>query len=81
MPGNQSVKRAVWLCWIGLGWIVLIPLAYLATLVLLQYVSPFIAQGPWHHLFATLFVAVAWPLVTLAFRFCIKYGLYELLCF
>jgi hypothetical protein len=79
MPGNQSVMRAIWLGWIGLGWIVLILLAGLATLVLLQYVSPFIAQGPWHDLFGTLFVAVAWPVVTLAFRFCIKYGLYELL--
>jgi hypothetical protein len=79
MPGNQSVKRAIWLGWIGLGWIVLILLAGFATLVMLQYVSPLIAQGPSHDLFATLFVVVAWPVVTLVFRFCMKHGLYELL--
>jgi chromate transport protein ChrA len=81
MPGNQSVERAIWLGWIVFGWIVLILLAGLATLLLLPYVSPFIAQGSRHDLFATLFVVVAWPVVTLVFRFCIRHGLYELLWF
>jgi len=76
MPGNQTVQRAILIGWMLFGWAVLMLLAGLASLMLLSYVSPFIATGPYHDLFATLFVMVVWPVVTLAFRFCVKHELW-----
>jgi hypothetical protein len=46
----------------------------------LHKVSSLIAPGPYHDLLGTLFVMVAWPVITLVFRFCIKHGLWVLLC-
>jgi hypothetical protein len=44
--------------------------------MLLGYVNHFIAPGPYHDLFATLFVMVAWPVVTWVLRFCVKHELW-----
>jgi hypothetical protein len=76
MPGNQTVQRAILIGWKLFGWAVLILLAGLATLMLLGYVNHFIAPGPYHDLFATLFVMVAWPVVTWVLRFCVKHELW-----
>jgi hypothetical protein len=79
MPGNQSVERAILIGWTMVGWAGLIVLAGLTTLMLLDRFSHFIAAGRWHDPIATLFVMLVWPLVTLAFRFCVKHGLWILL--
>ena len=79
MPGNQFVQRAILIGWMVMGWIVLILLAGLTALLALGYVSPYIPSGRWHDLFATLFVMLAWPAITLAFRFIAKHALWELL--
>ena len=76
MPGNQTVQRAILIGWMLFGWAALILLAGLASLMLLGYVNHFIASGPYHDLLATLFVIVAWPVVTLVFRFCVKHELW-----
>jgi hypothetical protein len=81
VAGNQTVQRAILTGWIVLGWIALILLAGLATLLLLHQVSPLITPGPWHDLYGTLFVMVVWPVITLVFRFCVKHGLWQLLGF
>ena len=61
-------------------WLALILAAGLATLMVLHKVSYLIALGPYHDLLGTLFVMVAWPAITLVFRFCVKHGLWVLLC-
>jgi hypothetical protein len=78
MPGNKSVERAILTGWMVLGWIVLIGLAGLAALFALAKVSPLIPAGPYHDLFGTLFVMVAWPAIALALRFFVKHALWEL---
>jgi hypothetical protein len=78
MSGNPSVQRAILIGWMVFGWIVLILLAGLATLVALHHISPLIAPGPYHDLFGTLFVFVMWPSATLVLRFCVKHGLWNL---
>ncbi len=78
MSGNRSTERVIWAAWTLMGWAALSLLAGLATLALLHQVSPMIPPGPCHDLFGTLFVVVAWPLVTLVFRCCVKHGLAEL---
>jgi hypothetical protein len=80
MSGNQGVQRAILIGWMLLGWAALILLAGLATLMVLHKVSYLIAPGPYHDLIGTLFVMVAWPAITLVFRFCVKHGLWVLLC-
>jgi hypothetical protein len=80
MSGNQSVQRAILVGWMLLGWAALILLAGLAALMALHQVSYLIASGPYHDLIGTLFVMVAWPSITLVFRFCVKHGLWVLLC-
>jgi hypothetical protein len=79
MPGNQRTERIISTGWVLLGWAALILLSGLATLMLLGKVSHLIVSGPWHDAVATWFVMVVWPIVTLAFRFCIKHGLWRLL--
>ena len=79
MSGNQGAQRAILIGWMPLGWAALILLAGLATLMVLHKVSSLIAPGPYHDLFGTLFVMVAWPTITLVFRFCVKHGLWVLL--
>ena len=79
MSGNQGVQRAILIGWMLFGWIALILLSGLATLMVLHKVSSLIAPGPYHDLLGTLFVMVAWPAITLVFRFCIKHGLWVLL--
>jgi hypothetical protein len=79
MPGNQTVERAILIGWIMVGWAGLILLAGLTTLMLLDRFSHLVATGRWHDPIATLFVMLVWPLTTLAFRFCIKHGLWLLL--
>ena len=54
-------------------------LAGLATSVALAKVSPLIEPGRYHDLFATLFVMVVWPAITLALRFFVKHALWDLL--
>jgi hypothetical protein len=80
MSGNQGVQRAILMGWMLFGWVALILLSGLATLIVLHKVSPLIAPGPYHDLLGTLFVMVAWPAITLVFRFCVKHGLWVLLC-
>jgi hypothetical protein len=79
MPGNRATERVIWAAWVAVGWVALILLAGLATLLLLSRVSPLMAAGPYHDLLGTLFVAVTWPVVTVVFRFGFKHGLVELL--
>jgi len=79
MPGNQALQRAIWIGWILLGWAALILLAGLTSLVLLHKANHLITSGWWHDLVATVFFFVAWPLVTLALRFCVKHRLWLLL--
>jgi hypothetical protein len=79
MSGNQGVQRAILIGWMLLGWAALILLSGLATLMVLHKVSSLIAPGPYHDLIGTLFVMVAWPAITLVFRFCVKHGLWVLL--
>jgi hypothetical protein len=81
MPGNPRAQRMIRAGWVLLGWAALILLSGLATLVLLGNVSPLIVSGPWHDAFATWFVMVVWPIITLVFRFCIKHGLWRVLGF
>ena len=78
MPGNESVQRAIWTGWIVFGWIALILLSGVTTLIVLGSVSHLIAPGQWHDLVATMFVMVVWPFITLAFRFCAKHRLWLL---
>jgi hypothetical protein len=80
MSGNQGVQRAILIGWMLFGSAALILLSGLATLMVLHKVSSLIAPGPYHDLFGTLFVMVAWPAITLVFRFCVKHGLWVLLC-
>ena len=80
MSGNQGVQRAILIGWMLLGWVALVLLSGLATLIVLHQVSSLIAPGPYHDLIGTLFVMVAWPAITLLFRFCVKHGLWVLLC-
>lgn len=80
MSGNQGVQRAILFGWILFGWAALILLAGLASLMVLHKVSYLIASGPYHDLIGTLVVMVAWPMITLAFRFCVKHRLWVLLC-
>ena len=80
MSGNQEVQRAILIGWMLFGWIALILLSGLTTLMVLHKVSSLIAPGPYHDPLGTLFVMVAWPAITLVFRFCIKHGLWVLLC-
>jgi hypothetical protein len=72
-------QRAILIGWMLVGWAGLILLAGLATLMLLEHFSQFIAAGRWHDPIATLFVMLVWPLTTLAFRFFVKHGLWILL--
>ena len=81
MPGNESVQRAIWTGWIVFGWITLIVLSGVTTLIVLGSVSPNIPPGRYHDLVATMFVMVVWPVITLAFRFCVKHELWLLLGF
>ena len=74
------MQRAILIGWRLLGWAALILAAGLATLMVLHKVSSLIAPGPYHDLLGTLFVMVAWPAITLVFRFCVKHGLWVLLC-
>jgi hypothetical protein len=80
VSGNQGVQRAILFGWILFGWAALILLAGLASLMVLHKVSYLIASGPYHDLIGTLVVMVAWPMITLAFRFCVKHRLWVLLC-
>jgi hypothetical protein len=80
MSGNRSVQRAILIGWMLLGWAALILLAGLASLMVLHKIGYLIASGRYHDLLATLFVMVAWPAITLVFRFCVKHGLWVLLC-
>ena len=72
MPGNQTTQRIIWTGWIVFGWIALIALSGVTTLIVLNSVSPNIPTGGYHDLVATLFVMVAWPVIALAFRFCVN---------
>jgi hypothetical protein len=78
MSGNPFVQRAILIGWMVFGWIVLILLSGLAALVALAKVSPLIPSGPYHDLFGTLFVMLAWPAIALGFRLFAKYGLWNL---
>jgi hypothetical protein len=80
VSGHQGVQRAILVGWMLLGWAALILLAGLASLMVLHKISYLIALGPYHDLIGTLLVMVAWPTITLAFRFCVKHGLWVLLC-
>ncbi len=79
MSGNQGVQRAILIGWMLFGWAALILLSGLATLMVLHKVSSFIAPGPYHDLLGIMFVMVAWPAITLVFRFCVKHDLWMLL--
>jgi hypothetical protein len=79
VSGNKTVQLIILVGWMVFGWIVLIGLAGLVTLVALAKLSPLIEPGPYHDLFATLFVMVTWPAITLALRFFVKHALWELL--
>jgi hypothetical protein len=79
VSGNQTMQRIILIGWMLLGWAVLIVLAGLASLGALHQVSHLIVKGPWHDLFATLFVMVVWPVITVVFRFCVKHDLWLLL--
>jgi hypothetical protein len=78
--GQSKRAAGILIGWMLLGWAALILLAGLATLMVLHKVSSLIAPGPYHDLIGTLFVMVAWPAITLVFRFCVKHGLWVLLC-
>jgi hypothetical protein len=69
MSGNPRVQRVILIGWAVFGWIVLILVAGLLTLFALAQASPRIAPGPYHDLFGTLFVMVAWPVITVVLRF------------
>jgi hypothetical protein len=79
VSGNKTVQRIILIGWMVFGWFVLILFVGLATLFALAKVSPMIEPGPYHDLFATLFVMVTWPAITLALRFFVKHALWELL--
>jgi hypothetical protein len=79
MSGNPRVQRAILIGWAVVGWIVLILVAGLLTLFALAQASSLIAPGPYHDLFGTLFVMVAWPVITVVLRFFAKHGLFGLL--
>jgi hypothetical protein len=79
VSGNPAAQRAIWTGWIVFGWIALIVLAGLTSLVMLLKINHLIMPGSWHDLVATVFFFVAWPLVTLALRFCVKHRLWLLL--
>jgi hypothetical protein len=76
MSGNQTTQRIIWTGWMVFGWIALIVLSGVTTLIALGSVSPIIPAGRWHDLVATLFVMVVWPLMTLALRFFVKHRLW-----
>lgn len=81
MSGNQTTQRIILTGWMLLGWAGLIALAGLATLFALHQISPSLPPGRYHDLVATLFVMLVWPVITLAFRFCVKHQLWPLLGF
>jgi hypothetical protein len=60
-------------------WAGLILLGGVASLLLLHYLAPSIPAGPYHDLYGTLVVFVAWPVLTLVLRFSVRLRLWDLL--